>query len=101
MDRLLEMLRKIQLPFAYDHFAEGEAPEPPFICYLVYGSNNMFADDSVFLKVERVYVELYTDKKDPVTEAALEVALAPYCWDKTETYIESERLFQITYGIEV
>ena len=101
MDKLLQILKGLGIPFAYDHFAEGAAPEPPFICYLVYGSNNMCADDSVFLKVERVYVELYTDKKDPVTEAALEVALAPYCWDKTETYIESERLFQITYGIEV
>ena len=33
MDRLLEMLQKMQLPFAYDHFAEGEAPQPPFLCY--------------------------------------------------------------------
>ena len=47
MDRLLEMLRKIQLPFAYDHFAEGEAPQPPFLCYLLPGSNNFSADGAV------------------------------------------------------
>lgn len=101
MDKLLQALKGLGIPFAYDHFAEGEAPEPPFICYLVYGSSNMFADDSVYLKVERVYVELYTDAKDPTMEAAIETALAPFCWDKTENYIDSERLFQITYGIEV
>jgi hypothetical protein len=29
MDRLVEILEELGLPFAYDHFAEGESPEPP------------------------------------------------------------------------
>ena len=41
MDRILAILQEIQLPFAYDHFAEGESPEPPFICYLIPGSDNL------------------------------------------------------------
>lgn len=35
MDKMLSILQEIQLPFAYDHFAEGESPDPPFICYLI------------------------------------------------------------------
>lgn len=27
-----------------DHFAEGESPDPPFICYLLPGSDNYSAD---------------------------------------------------------
>ena len=38
MDEIIQMLEEIHLPFAYDHFAEGEAAEPPFICYLLPGS---------------------------------------------------------------
>ena len=34
MERLVELLQAMELPFAYHHFAEGESPEPPFICYL-------------------------------------------------------------------
>ena len=34
MDKIVRILEEIELPFAYDHFAEGESPEPPFICYL-------------------------------------------------------------------
>ena len=34
MDKIVKILEEIELPFAYDHFAEGESPEPPFICYL-------------------------------------------------------------------
>ena len=29
MEELLGILNEIGFPFAYDHFAEGEAPEPP------------------------------------------------------------------------
>ena len=40
MDKLLQILRRTRLPFAYDHYAEGEAIPPPFICYLLPGSDN-------------------------------------------------------------
>jgi len=40
MEELLQILNETQIPFAYHHFAEGESPEPPFICYLLPRSNN-------------------------------------------------------------
>ena len=33
LEELAGMLEKNGLPFAYDHFAEGESPDPPFICF--------------------------------------------------------------------
>ena len=44
IEELAAMLQKMEIPFAYDHFAEGESPEPPFICYLLPGSDNFAAD---------------------------------------------------------
>lgn len=29
MDKLLDILKSAGFPYAYDHFAEGEAPDPP------------------------------------------------------------------------
>ena len=30
-DQILSMLKEAKLPIAYDHFAEGESPAPPFM----------------------------------------------------------------------
>lgn len=101
MDELLQVLRGIGFPFVYHHFAEGEAPAPPFLIYLVSTSDNFFADDCVFQGIQSVRIELYTDRKDPAVEAQVEEALASFCWEKDETYIESEHLYEIVYRIEV
>ena len=44
LEELAGMLGKDWFPFAYDHFAEAESPDPPFICYLLPGSDNFAAD---------------------------------------------------------
>jgi hypothetical protein len=50
MDELVAMLQEMGLPFAYDHFAEGESPGTPFICYLLPGSDNFAADGRVYFR---------------------------------------------------
>ncbi len=101
--QIMAMLEETGLPFAYDHFAEGESPDPPFIVFLFPGSSNMFADDSVYLKVSELHVELYADKKEPEIEEAIEDVFAAHevLWEKTETWIESERLYEVLYATEI
>lgn len=103
MDRVLEVLKQLELPFAYDHFAEGESPAPPFICYLLPGSNNFSADGTVYLKISEVRIELYTDKKDLQLEYKIEAVLEKhgFFFEKMETWIESERLYEVVYNFEV
>ena len=102
-EQVMAMLEETGLPFAYDHFAEGESPDPPFLVFLFPGSNNMFADDSVYLRVNELHVELYTDKKEPETESRLEDVLAAHeiLWEKTEVWIESEKLYEVLYVTEI
>ena len=69
MDSLVKMIEELGLPFAYDHFAEGESPEPPFVCYLLPGSRNFAADGRVYYKGSEVRLEVYTDRKDLGLEA--------------------------------
>ena len=41
------MVEEMGLPYAYDHFAEGESPDPPFICFLYPKAENFSADNLV------------------------------------------------------
>lgn len=103
MDKLLEILREIALPFAYDHFAEGESSDPPFLCYLLPGSDNFAADGKVYHKINEVRLELYTDKKDLTAEQKVEEVLDPHgiFYNKSEVWIDSEKLYEVLYQFEM
>ena len=99
MEELVQILGETQIPFAYHHFAEGESPEPPFICYLLPGSNNFSADGKVYYKINEVHIELYTDLKDLAVEQQFEDVLDEHgiFYNKSETWIESEKLYEVLY----
>lgn len=102
MEELLQILNETEIPFAYHHFAEGESPEPPFICYLLPGSNHFSAAGKVYYKINEVHIELYTDCKDLAAEQKLEDVLDEHgiFYNKSETWIESERLYEVLYMFE-
>ena len=102
MEKLLQMLQEMQIPFAYHHFAEGEAVNPPFICYLLPGSNNFSADGKVYFKINEVRIELYTDLKDLAVEQQVEDVLDEHeiFYNKSEVWIESEKLYEVLYTFE-
>ena len=103
MEELVRIVSGMGIPFAYDHFAEGESPDPPFLCYLLPGSNNFSADGKVYYKIGQVNIELYTDRKDPLLEQKLEAALdaASIFYNKTEVWIDSEKLYEVLYQFEM
>ena len=93
-DDVITMLEEAGLPLAYDHFAEGESPDPPFLVFLYPGSDNMFADDTVFKKI---------DVKDPETETQIEDILIAHDlpYEKSEVWIESEKLYEVLYQTQI
>ena len=103
LEDFVRILEECGIPFAYDHFAEGESPEPPFICYLLPGSDNFAADGQVYFRISEVRVELYTDRKAPDVEAKVEAALdaAGIFYNKSEVWIQSEKLYEVLYSMEI
>lgn len=103
IENLVEMLQEMEIPFAYDHFAEGESPEPPFICYLIPGSDNFAADGRVYFKLNEVRIEMYTDFKDISLESRVEDVLDRHeiFYNKSETWIQSEKLYEVMYSFEM
>lgn len=103
IENLVEMLQELKIPFAYDHFAEGESPEPPFICYLIPGSDNFAADGRVYFKLNEVRIEMYTDFKDISLESRVEDVLdgREIFYNKSETWSQSEKLYEVMYSFEM
>ena len=102
MDKIISILNEIGLPYVYDHFSEGESPNPPFICYLLPGSDNFAADGRVYYMISDVHIELYTDYKNTELELKVEEVLDRYniFYDKSEVWIDSEKLYEVMYQFE-
>lgn len=100
---IVTMLEEAGLPLAYHHFAEGESPDPPFLLFSIPATDNFAADDIIYLSFPEVDVELYTDRKDPALEEKLEAIFTRHevCWEKSEVWISSERMYEVRYELTV
>lgn len=98
-----KMLKTFGLPFAYDHFAEGESPKPPFIVYLYPRADNFAADGKVYFKQNELRVELYTDRKSPELEDKIESMINAHglFYLKSENWIPDEKMYEVLYHMEV
>ena len=95
MDELVKIIEEMDIPFAYDHFAEGESPDPPFLCYLLPDSDNFAADGRVYYKMS----ELYTDFKDVSLEEKVTAVLDSHgiFYEQSEVWIEEEKLYEVAF----
>lgn len=102
-EEVAAMAEETNLPVAYDHFAEGESPDPPFLIFLFPRSDHFKADGQVYRKINVLHLELYTDRKQPDVEAGVEAVLDSHgiVYDKSEVWIEDERLYEVLYTTEV
>ncbi len=99
MDELVKIMGEMGIPFAYDHFAEGESPDPPFLCYLLPSSDNFAADGRVYYKMSEVRIELYTDFKDVSLEEKVTAVLDNHgiFYEQSEVWIEEEKLYEVAF----
>lgn len=98
---LLEGISGFSDKVVYYAWPEDEAPALPFICFYTPNANNFGADNKVLFSATHYMIELYTEFKDPVSEALIESALADVFYTKSETYISDEKCHEIVYEIEV
>lgn len=100
---VMVMMEEFNLPFAYDHFVEGESLEPPFMVFLYPKANNFAADGVAYYKVNRLNIELYTALKDVELEEQVEAVLDGHgiFYAKSEVWIEKEHLYEVLYEMEV
>lgn len=98
------MIKEIagQIPVAYYAFPKpGQAP--PYLVYYSPGRSDFFADDLNYQGILDLNIELYTKTKNYSLEQSIEAAMTAkgLAYGNTETFIESDGVFKITYTTEV
>ena len=93
----------INLPFAYYSFENSQAPDYPFIVYYYMNGDDKLADNTNYVDIEELVIELYSPQVDFTTEATVETQLKKkgIVYSKTRTYIQTELAWQTTYESEV
>lgn len=102
-DDIASMINSTRIDNAYYQYPEGEAPELPYILFYYPQRDDFQADDKNYAKVPQLNIELYTKEKDFVTEKVIEDLLEAndLAYDKEEQYIESEKMYEVLYTMEV
>ncbi|MBR6353562.1 MAG: hypothetical protein IKS25_05485 [Oscillospiraceae bacterium] len=97
------LVASLGLPYAYYQFTAKTAQPCPFLCFYFSDSDDFEADNTIYQKIRPLIIELYTDDKDFALEAQIETALAAagLVYSRSEVYVGSERMYQITYEMEV
>ena len=95
------LLETTDLPVVYYQWPVGLAPDPPYLVFYFPGDNDFKADDSHYAKIRELTVELYTDHKDFELEETVEAVLDPQVYERYETYLDTERMFMVSYETEV
>jgi sulfur transfer complex TusBCD TusB component (DsrH family) len=103
---LKNILEESGLPVTYYQWKTtptNPIPSLPYLCYLVENSPNFMADNKVYHKINDVNIELYSIKKDLISENKLETILdendIPY--ETSEVFIKSENLYKKTYEVSL
>lgn len=97
------IIQSIGVPFAYYQFDEKTAQAPPFICFYYPQSNDVMADDTNYVDVRQLVIELYTDEKDFTLEAQVETTLKNnnLVYVAESTYLDDEKMWETAYVTEV
>lgn len=87
----------------YYSWPEKEAPALPYILFYYPERNDFQADGKNYAKIVQLNIELYTRDKDFETESTVEDVLDSYelTYTKEEQYIESEKMYEVLYIMEV
>lgn len=98
---LKKLLEPLGWPVKYRHWKTE--PSYPCLVYLFTNDSDFMADNQNYLDIRNYDIELYTTEKDFDAEAKLEQFLKEnsFKFSKTESYIESEELYVVTYSTQL
>ena len=102
-EALSTFIEGLGLPCAYYQFDNDTPQVPPFICWILSENSDVMADDENYVDKELLSIELYTVIRDFDLEKTVEGKLkaAGFTYGKEAAYIQSERMYQIAYEMEV
>lgn len=96
----LDEENKIKIP--YSHYDFDREVEPPHLMSTEIDSDNFSADDSIYFEKANTRLELTTDNRDRKLEKRIEKEiLFDVIWKRGVTYIQSEKIWNVSYFFEI
>lgn len=96
----LDEEEKIKIP--YSHYDFDREVEPPHLMSSEIESNNFLADNKVYFEKSNDRLELTTDIRDRSLEKRVEQEiLYDIIWTKKVAYIQSEKIWNVSYFFEI
>ena len=90
----------IKIP--YSHFDFDREVEPPHLMSTEIDSDNFIADNKIYFEKCNARLELTTDSRDRELEKRIEEEiLFDIIWEREVTYIQSEKVWNISYFFEI
>lgn len=96
----LDFENKIKIP--YSHYDFDREVEPPHLMSTEKDSDNFKADNIIYFEKFNVRLELTTDTRDRSLEKRVEKEiLYDIVWEKQVDYIQSEKIWNVSYLFEI
>jgi hypothetical protein len=96
----LDIKNKIKIP--YSHYDFDREVEPPHLMSTEIDSDNFIADNRIYFEKSNARLELTTDTRDRNLEKRVEKEiLYDIVWKKQVAYIQSERIWNVSYFFEI
>ena len=90
----------IKIP--YSHFDFDREVEPPHLMSTEIDSDNFIADNKIYFEKCDARLELTTDSRDRELEKRVEEEiLFDIIWEKEVTYIQTEKVWNVSYFFEI
>lgn len=104
-EQISQMIEKTGIKSAYYQFPENpnEPIEPPFICFFLDSSDDLYADNENYQSIENLIVELYSQYKDYKCEKVVENVLKEngLTWTREETSLDDEKLYEVIFRTQI
>lgn len=103
--QIKNMIESFGIPYVYHEWNcdVSELPPLPWVAFRYPDINDFYADNKNYQRITALEIELCTEEKDFELEQRIEGILESngLTYYKVEDYIDSERMFDVKYELEV
>ena len=99
---IYSMIQEVGIPAAYNHFKKT-GQKLPYICFIIPNGDDFLADDTNYVDIDILQIELYTEEKDYALEKQMKDVLKAHnmVYTSEEGYLEDEKMYMHIYTMGV